>query len=226
VIDRKTALLCATMIALMLVAAVWRIVTLEDWTTLAVQHGAPLTSLRMFIFPACSALVVGALYWSGPKAGADAAKIQPWRRWGAPLSLGYCGGMLLLQCVLIVESLGLDMPLRLSAVSRALGLVMAILSLLAINRMPKLPYFEQTFAPGGELGPIYGPRYVRTVSRILVVFMIAVIAYSLAAPGTGWRSALFIVLAAAVLVVWSVAWRYHLARKWSFEQMAQRGAKA
>ena len=79
------------------------------------------------------------------------------------------------------------------------------------------------FAPGGDLGPIYGPRYMRTLSRILVVFMIAVIAYSLAAPPMGWRSALFILLAAALLVVWSIAWRCHLGRKWKLEQLAARG---
>jgi len=75
--------------------------------------------------------------------------------------------------------------------------------------------------PGGDLGPIYGPRYMRTQSRILVVFMMAVIAYSLAAPSTmGWRAAPHILLATALLVVWSIAWRRHLGRKWKLEQSA------
>jgi hypothetical protein len=61
--------------------------------------------------------------------------------------------------------------------------------LLAINQMPKLPWFDSRFAPGGDLGPIYGPRYMRTHSRALVGFMIVVIAYNLAAPPSmGWRS--------------------------------------
>ena len=220
-IDRKTALACAVLVALMLALAVWRIITLDDGTTLAVHNGAALPSLLLFVFPASSALVVGALYWDGRGATADDAKLQPWRKWGKFLSIGYCGGLLLLQGVLVVASLGMDMPLDLSAIGRTLGILLAIMSLLAINQMPKLPWFERRVAPGGDLGPIYGPRYMRTQSRILVVFMVAVIAYSLAAPSTmGWRSAPYILLATALLVVWSIAWRRHLGRKWKLEQSA------
>ena len=62
-IDRKTALACAALVALMLVAAVWRILTLDGWTILGVQNETPQSSLLLFVFPAASALVVGALYW-------------------------------------------------------------------------------------------------------------------------------------------------------------------
>jgi hypothetical protein len=90
--------------------------------------------------------------------------------------------------------------------------------------MPKLPWFERRFAPGGDLGPIYGPRYMRTQSRIVVVFMIAVTAYSLAAPPpVAWRSAPYILLATALLVVWSIIWRIQLGRKRKFDQLAARG---
>lgn len=222
-IDRKTAFACAALIALMLVAAVWRIITLDGWTILGVQNETPQSSLLLLVFPAASALVLGALYWDGRGERADDAKVQPWRKWGKFLSIGYCGGMLLLQGVLIVRNLGFDTPLDLSAIARSLGLVLAIMSLLAINQMPKLPWFERRFAPGGDLGPIYGPRYMRTQSRILVVFMIAVIACSFAVtPTMGWRSAPYILLATALLVVWSIAWRRHLGRKWKLEQRAAR----
>ena len=221
-IDRKTAFASAAPIALMLAAAAWRIAMLDDWTTLPVQNGAQLPSLLLLLFPACSALVVGAMYWDGRGARADDAKLQPWRRWGKSLSLAYCGGLLVLQAVLIVGSLGVDMP-DLSAIARSLGLLLAIMCLLAVNRIPKLPWFERRLAPGGDLGPIYGPRYMRTQSKILVVFMVAVIAYSLAAPpAMGWRLAPYIVLATALLVVWSIAWRLHLGRKWKLEQPATR----
>jgi hypothetical protein len=202
---------------------VGRIITLDDWTTLALTEGGPLSSLLLFAFPASSALVVGALYWDRRGARGDDAKVQSWRKWGKFLSLSYCGGLLLLQGLVIVRSLGLEMPLDLSALARACGILLAIMSLLAINQMPKLPWFERRFAPGGELGPIYGPRYMRTASRILVVFMMAVIAYSLSAPPMGWRSALYILLATALLLVWSIAWRCHLGRKWKLEQLAARG---
>jgi hypothetical protein len=149
--------------------------------------------------------------------------VRPWRKWGKFLSIGYCGGMLLLQGVVIVRNLGFDTPLDFSAIARGLGLLLAIMSLLAINQMPKLPWFERRFAPGGDLGPIYGPRYMRTQSRILVVFMIAVIAYSFSVtPTMGWRSAPYILLATALFVVWSIAWRRHLGRKWKLERRATR----
>ena len=222
--DLKTALASAALIALMLVAAVWRIILLNDWTTLPIQNGAPLPSLLLFCFPACSALVVGALYWESGAARADEAKVQPWRKWGKSLSITYCGGLLLLQGVLIVQSLGVAMPLHLSAIGRTLGVLLGIMCLMAINQMPKLPWFERRFAPGGNLGPIYGPRYMRTQSRIAVVFMIAVIAYSLAAPPTmAWRAARYILLATALLVVWSITWRIQLGRRWKLEQPAARG---
>ena len=222
-IDRKTALVSAAMIALMLVLALWRIITLDDWTTLADRDGALLPSLLLLVFPASSALVVGALYWNSRGARADAAKVRPWRKWARFLSISYCGGLLLLQGVLILQSLGLD----LSAIGRAGGILLAIMCLLAINQMPKLPWIERKFAPGGDLGPIYGPRYMRTLSRNLVIFQIAVIAYSLAAPPplVGWRSAPYILVATALFVAWSIAWRCHLGRKWKDEQSAARGAK-
>jgi hypothetical protein len=169
-------------------------------------------------------LVVGALYWSGRGATANDAKLQPWRKWGKFLSISYCGGLLLLQGVLVVRSRGVDvLPLDLSAVSRTLAVLMSIMSLLAINQMPKLPWFDSRFTLGGDLGPIYGPRYLRTQSRALVAFMIVVIAYNLAAPPTmGWRAVPYILLATALFVVWSIAWRFHLGRKWKLEQRTAR----
>jgi hypothetical protein len=222
VIDRKTALLCAALIVIMLVMAVWRIITPEHWT-IAVQNGAPLPSLRLLIFPACSAFVVGALYWAGLRARADAAKVEPWRKWGAFVSISYCGGVLLMQAVLFIRRFAPDLPLLPSAISRTLGVMIAIMSLLAINQIPKLPYFERRLSIGGDLGPIYGPRFMRTISRILALFMIAAIAYLLAAaPSMAWHSTLLFFLATAILMVWSAAWRLHLGRKWKRQQLAGR----
>jgi hypothetical protein len=222
VIDRRTALVCAALIALMLVVAAWRIITLDDWTSLAIEH--PLPALMLFAFPAASALVVAGLYWNGRGTVADEAKAQPWRKWGASLSIGYCGGLLLLQILAIARTLDLDIPLDLSALARAGGIVLSLMSLLAINRMPKLPWFERAAGPGGELGPVYGPRYVRLQSRVVVIFMIAVITWSLSAPPPmALRSVPYILLASALLVVWSLLTRRHLSRKWQLERQ-QHGA--
>jgi hypothetical protein len=205
----------------MLVAAVWRLVTLDDWTTLVLRNEASLPSLLLFLFPGCSALVVGALHWDSRVARADSARIQPWRKWARSLSIAYCGGLLLLQGVLIARSLDLDVGLDLSAIGRALRVLLAVVCLLAINQMPKLPWFEPRFAPGGDLGPIYGPRYLRTVSRAVVVLMMVVIACSLVVP-MAWRAAPYILVAAAILVVWSIIWRRHLGRRWKLERTARR----
>lgn len=225
-IDRRSALTCAALIAVMLAAAAWRIATLDDWTTLAVHDGAALPSLLLLFFPACSALVAGSLYLNSVRATEDAAKVRPWHKWGKLVSISYCAGMLLLQSVLIAASAKLDMPLHLAAIARALSAVMTIMALLAVNRMPKLPYIERAFGAGLQLGPIYGTRYVRTVSKMLFASMIALIAYSLAvAPSMGWRSTVFIVLlVTAGLTIWSIVWGRHLGRKWSFEQSARHEA--
>jgi hypothetical protein len=224
VIDRKTALQCAGLIALMSIAGAWQLLMLDDWTTIPVGNGASLSSLLLFVFPASSALVAGSLYWNGRRPRADEAKVQAWRKWGRFFSLSYCGGLLAMQGVLVVRTLGLDVPFDLSAMARALAVLLSIVSLLAINQMPKLPWLESRAKVGGDLGPIYGPRFMRTQSRVLVVFLIAVVVYNVAAPPvTAWRSTAFILLAAALLVVWSVAWRFHLGRKWKIEQSAARG---
>jgi hypothetical protein len=220
VIDRNSALVPAALIALMLAAATWRIIMLDEWTILTIHNEGPLPSLLLFFLPACSALVVGAMYWEGRGARAGEGRLQPWREWGKSLSITYCGGLLLLQGVVIVRSLGLELPIDLSLIGRAGGIVLAIMCLLAVNQMPKLPWFERRIAPGGDLGPIYGPRYMRIQSRILVVFMTVVIAYSLAAPPTmAWRSAIHILLAASLVLVWSITWRLHLGRKWKLERL-------
>jgi hypothetical protein len=151
------------------------------------------------------------------------ARVQRWRTWGAFISISYCALLLLLQTVLVAVSANLGMHLYLWAIYRALGVLLGIMIIVAVNQKPKLPYFERRFAPGGNFGPIYGPRYERTQSRIVIVFMVGLIAFSLAAtPSMGSRPLLFILLAAAFLLVWSIAWRRHLGRKWRLEQLAAR----
>jgi len=224
VIDRKTTLASAALIALMLVAAAWRIYMLNDATSLPIENETPLPPLLLFFFPACRALVVGALYWESLGARADDTKIRPFRKWAKSLAIRYCGGMVLLEGVVIVRSLSIDTAFDLSVACRSLGVLLAIMCLLAINQMPKLPWFERRVAPGGDLGPIYGPRHMRTQSKIKVVFMIAVISYSLAAPQPlAWHSTPYILLAAALLVCWSIIWRIQLGRKWKLERRAVRG---
>jgi hypothetical protein len=80
-----------------------------------------------------------------------------------------------LQAVLIVGSLGVDIPLDLSAIARSLGLLLAIMSS-SRSTGSEASMVRRQVRPGGDLGPIYGPRYMRTQSKILVVFMVAVIA--------------------------------------------------
>jgi hypothetical protein len=48
--------------------------------------------------------------------------------------------------------------------------------------------------------------------------MIAAFASHFVAPASGWYATLVILLAAALLVIWSIVWRLHLGRKWSLEQ--------
>jgi len=211
-IDRKTTLVCVLLIALMLGAAA--IVAWNGEAIGSVQW--PLSLPLVLVFPVCSTLVTAALYSSSRSAIADDAKREPWYRWGRFLSISYCAGMLLLQGMQIAPGFGLPVP---SPVVSTLRVVMAIMSLLAINQMPKLPWFECRSSPGGELGPVYGPRYVRIVSRIAVLFMLAVFACGLVASSTmGVRAVACILLGTALIVIWSVIWRRHLGHKWRLER--------
>jgi hypothetical protein len=218
-IDRKTALICAALIGLMLALAVWRITVPYDWAFRAAQNKTPLLPLPLLVFPAASALFAGSLYLSSFRARADTGKVQPWYGWGKLFSLGYCGCLLLLQGIVVAQSLGLNAPLPLPLLGRAVSVLLMIISLLAINQMPKLPYFERRFSPGGDLGPIYGPRFMRAVSRTMIIFVIAAFAVSFAVtPAVGRRAALVILLAGVLLGVSGIVWRRHLGRRWSLER--------
>ena len=212
-VDRKIALLCTTLVVLMFGLAFWQIITPEQ-LSVAGQNGATAPSLFLLLFPASSALFVGVLYWSNLRARANAAKLEPWRKWGAFLSISYCGGLLLIQVMLIIRSLNVDLPVDLWSIGRTLAVMLPVMCLLAINQAPKLPHFERRW----NLGPIYGPRYIRAVSRSLAIFMIAVIAYLIMTPAGGRSTSFLFSLAAAFLMAWSIAWRIHLARRWKREQ--------
>jgi hypothetical protein len=133
----------------MSVMAVWRIITLEQWTFVGLD-GATVPSLMLLVLPVSGALVAGILYWG--RARASATKLEPWRKWGAFLSIGSCCGLLLMQLVVIIRSFHVDLPLPLWAIGRTLPVMMMIMWLLAINQMPKLPYFEPKIAHRRGLG--------------------------------------------------------------------------
>jgi hypothetical protein len=218
-IDRKTALICAGLIVLMFAAAFWRILSPEVWPPDTAWTRTILPSVMLFVFPVASALVTGSLYWRSLRASADDPRFEPWQRWGTWVSISYCAGLSLLQCLLVAQSVGLHLP---PALGRTLGVLMMIMAVAAINQMPKLPWFERRlFSLGGELGPIYGPRFMRILSKALIAFLIATFAFSFAAPTPlAERSFPYILVATALFVLWSIAWRIRLGRKWRLERAA------
>jgi hypothetical protein len=218
-IDRRTGLLCAALIVLMFIMAVWRIITLEQWTTVR-ENGGTASSLVLLAFPANGAFFVGVPYW-GLRARADAAKLEPWRKWAAFLSIGSCGVLLLIQLVVIIGSLHVDLPLPLSAIGPTLIVMMMIMWLLAINQVLKLPYFERRLSFGGDLGPIYGPRFTRAKARVAGLMSMSATIVSLLAPTPGMAS--FVFVAVACVIAWIIAWRLNLARKWKRQQSAEPG---
>jgi hypothetical protein len=170
VINRRTVLICVPLIALMFAVAVWQIVILEDWTLLAA--------------PAVCTFVVGIAYLCDPPESADVATVQRQRRFAAFLSINSCAVMLLGQALLILTHDNHYNENLFMAVYRAFGVLAGIHLLVVGNQIPKVPSVEsRSFAlVGGDLGPIYGPKYVqtiRTISMIIVVFGVAVIALTL-----------------------------------------------
>jgi hypothetical protein len=148
-IDRKTALVSTSLIALMLVAAVVRIVVLDDWPRQANLDEA-LRLWQFFTFPFIAAMLVVSLYANGRRAIAVEAKVQPWYEWGRFLSIGVCLCLLAMQGLLVAISLGLQVPvLALVAAGSAILAAEVIIVMQAINQVPKLPWFERRFFPAG-----------------------------------------------------------------------------
>ena len=165
----------------------------------------------MFLIPAIVGLFVAGLYASGRRTIAADAKVKPWYDWGKRLSIAVCTSLLWIQGLLILQSLGLQVPALGSAAGYAVPAAMAIVTLLAINQMPKLPWFQSKMYPAGELGPIYGPRYIRVHSRIGIVYCVAMYASIFTLPN---HVPLCIVLITAIYLVWTTAAQLHYGRKW------------
>jgi hypothetical protein len=109
-IDRKTALVCAALIALMLAAAVTRIMILDDWPRQASLSEA-LRIWQFFALPFIAAMLVMSRYANGRQATAVEARIEPCCHWGELLSIDVCLCVLLMQGLQIATSLGPHVPL-------------------------------------------------------------------------------------------------------------------
>jgi hypothetical protein len=84
----------------------------------------------------------------------------------------------------------------------------------AINQISKLPWIERSFFPAAELGPIYGPRFLRVIARIWVVCFIAAMACLFTLPMHAWP---FIPLALPFVLFWTMALHRRYARRWKLD---------
>jgi hypothetical protein len=102
------------------------------------------------------------------------------------------------------------------AVSSVVVLASTAIILTHLDQIPKLPWVEG--GPwGGDIGPIYGPRYKRLNAKIGVAHYLAVIASFFALPMQAWP---YIPLTLPLLPVWGMVLRRHYKRKWQLEQSA------
>jgi hypothetical protein len=154
-------------------------------------------------------MLVVTLYANGRRALAAEARVQPWYASGKRLAIGLCACVLLVQGQQILQSLGLQAPV---SAGRAIAIVAVIIGLLTMNEIPKLPWFERRFGAGGELGPIYGPRYLRAYGRIWVMGFMAMMACFFVPPADAWGYIPFASLVPAVCVM--VVQRYYRRRLW------------
>jgi hypothetical protein len=208
-IDCKTALTCAVLIALMLVAVVARIIFLPD-------RPIPASLLwALFLLPINPVLLVAGLYATGRRATAG-AQVQPSHDSGKFFAIGGCACVLLIQGLQILQSLSLETPVW---VGHSITIVNWAIVLLTIDQSAKLPWFERR-GRRGELGPIYGPRYMRANVRIWLGCAVAVMAGFSALPG---QAASYIALALLFPLVCSTALRHHYRGKWKLEQSTTSG---
>jgi hypothetical protein len=216
-IDRKTALVCAALIALMLAAAVTRIMILDDWPRQASLSEA-LRIWQFFALPFIAAMLVMSRYANGRQATAVEARIEPCCHWGEFLSIDVCLCVLLMQGLQIATSLGPHVPLfAVVAAGAAIVAAESVIVLRAIDQIPKLPWFERRSFLAGKLGPIYGPRFLRVTARIWVVCFIAAIACLFALP---IHARPYIPLAFPLVLVGTMALQLHYGRRWKLEQSA------
>jgi hypothetical protein len=216
-IDRKTAQMCAALIALMLAAAVARIVLGSPIP--ATQAAALLP--QFFSLPFIAAILVASLYHSGRRAIAIETEVQPRFELGKRLTIGLFACMLLIQGLQIFITLDLQVPAPvLAAVGCAIVLKMVSILLRAINQLPKLRWFEHRGLPAGELGPIYGPRYMRAHARIWIVCLLAAMAGFLALPMRAW---FYIPLALPLVQLWTMGLLLRYSRKWKLDRSTAPG---
>ena len=215
-IDRKTALVCAALIALMLAAAVTRIMILDDWPRQASLSEA-LRIWQFFALPFIAAMLVMSRYANGRQATAVEARIEPCCHWGEFLSIDVCLCVLLMQGLQIATSLGPHVPLfAVVAAGAAIVAAESVIVLRAINQIPKLPWSERRSFLAGKLGP----RFLRVTARIWVVCFIAAIACLFALP---IHARPYIPLAFPLVLVGTLALQLHDGRRWKLEQSAPQG---
>lgn len=92
-IDRKTALICASLVALMFAAAFWRITSPEEWPAQMAWARTLPPSVVLFMFPAFGALLTGTLYWKSFRPSADDPRFVPWQRWGKRFAINICAAL-------------------------------------------------------------------------------------------------------------------------------------
>jgi len=206
-IDRRTALSCAVLIALMVAVALAEIVFGEGNT--------PATLWQLFQLPFAAAMLVGSLYESGRRTIDADAKVKPWYDLGKLFSIGSCVCLLFAQCFRFLVGIAPEIPLpAVIAVGAAIVLASTVIILTWLDQIPKLPWLEG--GPwGGDIGPIYGRRFRRLYAKIGVAHFLAIIASCIVLPMQAWP---YIPLALPLFPVWGIVLHLHYSRKWQLEQ--------
>ncbi|WP_284424113.1 hypothetical protein [Bradyrhizobium sp. SSBR45G] len=207
------------MVALMVLAAVVRVAFIHGAVLVARQE-TPLL-WQICLLPIIAALLVLSLYANGRHPPVSAgAKAQPSYELGQRLSIGCCLSLLLIQGLLILTSL--DLPLTpwlglplVHWIGLAVVIAMVALVLQALDQTPKLPWFDRKLYPAGELGPIYGPRYMRARAKIWLLCLVILLPCIYAGPRLAWLSVL---IAFAIAFVWDMTLQVHYGRRWKIEQ--------
>ncbi|CCD99698.1 hypothetical protein [Bradyrhizobium sp. STM 3809] len=219
-IDRRTTLLSGALVVVMVLAAAVRMLFIHG-SSLAASQETPLL-WQICLLPVIAASLVVGLAANGRRTPALGAKAQTSLSWGRRLSIGCCLSLLLIQALLIVTSLGLPPTLwfglpPLDWLGWGVVIAMMALVLQALNQMPKLPWLGQRPGLAGDLGPIYGPRYMRANARIWFVCLVTLLPCICAAPRLAW---VFVLIAMPTALVWTKTLQIRYGRRWQVEQSA------
>ncbi len=204
-IDRRAALISATLFLILVAAGIFRISLLPDWAYMPSfgpdgEPGPQRSSLILFFLPGTIVFVVSALWLSGEPVSSSRNRCEVWRALGTFSLVGYSVIMTLLQVYLLLSSCGIGITLG-PLVGRIGFVALAALVIVRANQIPKLPWRKPRIGIFPDLGPIQGAKFHRFSARLTVGGSIALLIIAPTIPPSTCARLIFLLLSTVLMLI-------------------------